>query len=99
MCWRWTASLNSILSFLDLRQGTGAQDEITEYANAVATFIEGQYPTVMEAWNDARAYDIFEDESEDVYCEIKPCKSSGKAVVLCLSWVYNKVRGKEQSQV
>ena len=50
--WRWTASLNSILSFLDLRQGTGAQDEITEYANAVATFIEGQYPTVMEAWND-----------------------------------------------
>ena len=21
-----------------------------------------------------RAYDIFEDESEDVYCEIKPCK-------------------------
>ncbi len=22
----------------------------------------------------ARAYDIFEDESEDVYCEIKPCK-------------------------
>ena len=50
--WRWTASLNSILSFLDLRQGTGAQDEITEYANAVATFIEGQYPTVMEVWND-----------------------------------------------
>ena len=50
--WRWTASLNAILSFLSLRQGKTAQDEITQYANAVATFVEGQYPTVMEAWNE-----------------------------------------------
>ena len=43
-----------------------------------------------------RAYDIFEDESEDVYCEIKPLQeAAGKAVVLCLSWVYNKVRVQE----
>ena len=50
--WRWTASLNSVLNFLSLRQGKTAQDEITLYANAVATFVEGQYPTVMEAWNE-----------------------------------------------
>lgn len=50
--WRWTASLNAVLSFLSLRQGKTAQDEITQYANAVATFVEGQYPTVMEAWNE-----------------------------------------------
>jgi thymidylate synthase (FAD) len=49
--WRWTASLNAILSFLELRQGETAQDEITQYANAVATFVEGQYPITMEAWN------------------------------------------------
>lgn len=50
--WRWTASLNSVLNFLSLRQGKTAQDEITQFANAVATFVEGQYPTVMEAWNE-----------------------------------------------
>ncbi len=52
--WRWTASLNAILSFLELRQGETAQDEITLYANAVATFVEGQYPITMEAWNNGR---------------------------------------------
>ncbi|NDH77893.1 MAG: hypothetical protein EBY63_03560 [Flavobacteriia bacterium] len=49
--WRWTASLNAILSFLELRQGETAQDEITQYANAVADFVQGQYPITMEAWN------------------------------------------------
>jgi thymidylate synthase (FAD) len=49
--WRWTASLNAILSFLELRQGETAQDEITQYANAVAEFVQGQYPITMEAWN------------------------------------------------
>ena len=49
--WRWTASLNAILSFLELRQGETAQDEITEYANAVEVFVEGQYPITTEAWN------------------------------------------------
>jgi thymidylate synthase (FAD) len=49
--WRWTASLNAILSFLELRQGETAQDEITKYANAVAVFVQGQYPITMEAWN------------------------------------------------
>jgi len=52
--WRWTASLNAILSFLELRQGETAQDEITQYANAVAEFVQGQYPITMEAWNASR---------------------------------------------
>ena len=49
--WRWTASLNAILSFLELRKGETAQDEITEYANAVEVFVEGLYPITTEAWN------------------------------------------------
>ena len=48
--WRWTVSLNAVLHFLTLRQGHGAQDEIVDYADAVAEFIKEKFPITSKAW-------------------------------------------------
>jgi thymidylate synthase (FAD) len=52
--WRWTASLNSLLHFLSLRLGHGAQSEIVQYAEAVNTIVEDHYPITTKAWNTFR---------------------------------------------
>lgn len=52
--WRWTASLNSLLHFVSLRLGHGAQSEIVQYAQAVNTMIENHYPITAKAWNEFR---------------------------------------------
>lgn len=48
--WYWTASLQAVLNFLELRLGHGAQHEISLYAEAVQSFVEQSFPAVHEAW-------------------------------------------------
>ena len=48
----WTASLQSVLRFLDLRLDENAQWEIREYAKAALTIVKEQFPTALEAWTD-----------------------------------------------
>lgn len=48
--WRWTASLNALLNFLDLRLGHGAQSEIAEYAEAIERNVQNLWPKTYAAW-------------------------------------------------
>ena len=48
--WRWTASLDALLNFISLRLGEGAQNEITEYANAVGKVVIEKFPATFNAW-------------------------------------------------
>ena len=48
--WRWTASLNALLNFVSLRLGHGAQNEIVDYGQAVASQIREHFPVTMDAW-------------------------------------------------
>lgn len=50
--WRWTASLQSVLHFLDQRLGHDAQSEIREYAAAIEVFVSALYPESYLAMND-----------------------------------------------
>lgn len=52
--WRWTASLNSLLHFISLRKGHGAQSEIQEYADAIASEVFLAFPITSKAWEDYR---------------------------------------------
>lgn len=54
--WRWTASLNSLLHFVSLRLGHGAQYEISEYANAINKYVLQYYPETARAWNEYRIH-------------------------------------------
>lgn len=49
--WVWTASLQAVLHFLGLRQGNGAQSEIGQYANAIASLIQPIVPVTVEVWD------------------------------------------------
>jgi len=48
--WVWTASLQAVLHFIDLRRGAGAQSEIGAYARAVQSLILPLVPVAIEAW-------------------------------------------------
>lgn len=48
--WVWTASLQSVLNFIELRRGSDAQSEIGAYAQAIKTLIEPIVPIALEAW-------------------------------------------------
>lgn len=48
--WRWTASLNSILHFLSLRDKEDAQAEIQDYAKEIAIEVEQCFPYTYKAW-------------------------------------------------
>jgi len=48
--WRWTVSLNALLHFLQLRQDTHAQYEITQYADTIAYMISEYFPNTLHAW-------------------------------------------------
>lgn len=52
--WRWTASLNSVLHFLSLRQGHGAQSEIADYANIIGELVKEKFPVTKKAWEEFR---------------------------------------------
>jgi thymidylate synthase (FAD) len=45
--WVWTVSLQALLHFIALRQGSGAQGEISAYASAIAFLITPIVPTVI----------------------------------------------------
>ncbi len=49
--WRWTVSLQGVLTFLEQRLAHDAQYEITEYAKAVKSLVQAQFPEVFDAWN------------------------------------------------
>ena len=49
--WRWTASLQSILTFLEQRLGHDAQVEIQEYAKEIAVIIRQEFPETYKAFN------------------------------------------------
>lgn len=49
--WRWTASLNALLHFIDLRTHGTAQSEIQLYANAVADEVHQAFPLTYKAWD------------------------------------------------
>lgn len=52
--WRWTASLNSLLHFISLRKGHGAQSEIQDYADAIAAEVQMAFPITTHAWMEHR---------------------------------------------
>lgn len=52
--WRWTTSLNSVLHFLSLRLGHGAQSEIVDYANIVNDLVKEKFPITTSAWEEYR---------------------------------------------
>lgn len=45
--WVWTASLQTVLHFIGLRKGEGAQSEIVAYADAIEKLVELHFPVVM----------------------------------------------------
>lgn len=49
--WRWSASLQSVLHFLELRKGEEAQWEIQQYAEAVSTLVEPLFPLTFRIHN------------------------------------------------
>jgi len=50
--WRWTVSLQGVLTFLDQRLEHDAQVEIQEYAKAVNKLTEEFFPHTMKSWRD-----------------------------------------------
>ena len=46
----WTASLQAILHFLDLRLAPDAQEEIRGYAREVRGLVAPLFPVVLRAW-------------------------------------------------
>lgn len=49
--WRWTSSLQGVMTFLDQRLGHDAQVEIQEYAKAVEGLTKQAFPAIMEVLN------------------------------------------------
>lgn len=52
--WRWTASLQSVMTFLDQRLEHDAQVEIQEYAKAVESLTNTAFPSTMEVINNLK---------------------------------------------
>jgi thymidylate synthase (FAD) len=50
--WYWKCDLHNILRFLSLRMDDHAQEEIREYAGAMAALLEPIVPVTMEAFRD-----------------------------------------------
>jgi thymidylate synthase (FAD) len=48
--WRWTVSLQGVITFLDQRLPHDAQVEIQEYAKAVSKLTADAFPKTMEIW-------------------------------------------------
>lgn len=52
--WRWTASLSAVAWFVQQRTPPGAQQEIRDYASAVAGLVSGAYPRAWAHLMEAR---------------------------------------------
>ena len=50
--WRWVASLDATLNFINLRLGEGAQNEIVEYARVIADYTYANFPETMLAYSE-----------------------------------------------
>lgn len=50
--WVWTASLQTILHFIGLRKGKGAQQEIAAYAEAIEDIVSVHFPKTLEVFRD-----------------------------------------------
>jgi thymidylate synthase (FAD) len=50
--WVWTVSLQSLLHFVGLRLGKGAQQEIGAYAEAIFDIVQDIVPETIKAWED-----------------------------------------------
>jgi thymidylate synthase (FAD) len=48
--WVWTTSLQSVLNFIQLRKGKGAQSEIARYAECIERLIQPRVPETIKAW-------------------------------------------------
>jgi thymidylate synthase (FAD) len=48
--WVWTVSLQAVLNFISLRLGSGAQNEIASYADAILQLIQPVVPVAIAAW-------------------------------------------------
>jgi thymidylate synthase (FAD) len=48
--WVWTVSLQAVLNFIGLRLGSGAQNEIADYAKAIQELIQPVVPVAIAAW-------------------------------------------------
>jgi thymidylate synthase (FAD) len=53
--WVWTVSLQSVLHFVGLRSGEGAQSEIGAYAEAISQLIAPIVPETIKAWESCNA--------------------------------------------
>jgi len=51
--WVWTASLQSVLHFVGLRKGHGAQSEIAAYAECIEMLVDDFFPFSLTAFNEA----------------------------------------------
>ena len=52
--WRWTASLNALLHFCDLRLDSHAQWEIQQYAEGVYSLVKENFPATANSWEKLR---------------------------------------------
>lgn len=52
--WRWTASVNAIMHFINLRNDSHAQSEIREYTKFIEQAIHQYYPALWSAWQKHR---------------------------------------------
>ena len=50
-CW-WTASLQAVLHFLDLRLSKDAQSEIRDFAKEVESLVKQEFPATYKAWRE-----------------------------------------------
>lgn len=48
--WVWTTSVQSLIHFINLRQGTEAQPEIQSYANSVKELVYPYIPVTIDNW-------------------------------------------------
>ena len=48
--WRWTTSLQGVMTFLEQRLAHDAQSEIRSYADAVLNLSENIFPVTFESW-------------------------------------------------
>jgi thymidylate synthase (FAD) len=49
--WRWTTSLQGVLTFLDQRIPNDAQFEIREYAKGIEQIVKNEFPHTYESWS------------------------------------------------
>jgi thymidylate synthase (FAD) len=52
--WRWTASLNALLHFIDLRKDHHAQWEMQQYALVIEGFVKQSFPATYTSWEKFR---------------------------------------------